>query len=112
MKKIIVLVCLSLNLSAQKQTLDSSNIVDEVNYMKYCMGNHHKAYIGGVSLVLSSLVVSGIAVATKQDIPVIYGTAAILGVVGTITIINANKWFKRASVGLNGKGMIVTYTFK
>lgn len=128
MKKIIIftmLVICAIGLNAQNVHKDSiSNPTQNMDYqyqidhIRYCAGQYNKqiknGYISiGVGVVFSSV---STLLSTKFDSNssknVIIGgsiVGGILALVGTIEIIDANKWMKKMYIGPNGIG--IKYNF-
>jgi hypothetical protein len=102
----------------RKQILDSVMMSQEIDYMKTCFTNYHKAYNQGAAVSVIGLTLattSGILLANKTETKLEYamlGLGGVTSAVGMIIIIDSHKWMGRAGLGITGNGVGVRYIFK
>lgn len=115
MKYLLITLLFPLYMNSQMSVKDSVNITDELNYMKTCLGNHHKEFSFGTVIFCFG---AGLGFTTtamnvpKNEKNALYIGSSIIAMGGAILMMHSNLYFKRASLGLNGNGISVKYRFK
>lgn len=95
------------------QTIDVLKIEDkykyEIDHIRYCAGKYRNEIMTGYvfSLAGTALITSTLFVETDnlENIAIMSKIGYGLGILGTILIIDSNKWMKRMYVGPNGIGI-------
>lgn len=94
---------------------DSVKVTDELVYLKKCMADYHRQHsIGTIILGVGT----GLGIATlimdvsSNEKNALLISSGVVAVVGSVIMIDASKFFKRASLGVNGNGLTVKYIFK
>lgn len=97
--------------------IDTVNVSEELNYLRFCMNKFHLQYTTGLTVTFIGAALAGASVFMsadnnfKQELGI--GGAAIL-LIGFGWTVDAHKWIGRAGWGVSGKGNMVEihYRFK
>jgi len=99
----------------QKLTTDEK-LKFQTDYVRHCLKKYHDEKMTGYGLQLAGIAMAGAGVAIENnknterklsspiDVVLIYGGAA-CSVAGLITLIDSEKWMKRAYIGPDGIGV-------
>lgn len=98
--------------SIQTTPVDIKSINDpykyEVDHIRYCAGRFNREMMSGYALsAIGTIITTTGAFADDPELPMIIGGG--IGLIGTILIIDSNKWMKRINIGPNGVG--IKYNF-
>ena len=97
---------------ALTSTLDIKKIDDpykyEIDHIRYCMGRYNSQVMTGYGLSIGGSVLT-IASAFIDDSGIGIAAGGVLTLIGSIVIIDGQKWTKRAYVGPNGMGVVFKF---
>lgn len=118
MKKFLIILLLPLFAKAQYTITPQTTTVtvkDEFDYIKNCLARQHGQFVAGSTICAIGLATTGTSfiIETDANAPkVIAAGGAALMFIGTIIIMDSHKWFKKASLGVSGKGNAVNVYYK
>lgn len=107
--------------SGLKKTIENNNTVnltDDYAYLKMCLGEARKEYRTGVRVFFLGSISTCVGVLllksgdTKNVGNMVTFGGSVITLIGYGSMVNSNKWFGRAALGLNGNGATVTYRLK
>lgn len=102
-------------ITMNSQITDITKIEDkykyEIDHIRYCAGKYRNEIMTGYAFSFAGAVATGSAIFmdNSDDIKLVTVVGFGLGLIGTILIIDSNKWMKKISVGPNGIG--IKYVF-
>ena len=118
MKKLILIMLVPFFVKAQyTQTVQTVtvSVSDEFQYMQNCFARQHSQFLTGSVISAIGLGITGASfyVETDANAPKVMAIGgACLMFIGTVVIIDSHKWFKKASLGVSGKGNSVNVYYK
>lgn len=96
-----------------KNTNDRNSTGDEsckyeIDHIRYCLGKYNKQVMTGYCIGIAGSAVTIVSAFTENS-GVGYAAGGVLSLIGTIVIIDGQKWTKRAYIGPNGVGIKFTF---
>lgn len=93
------------NLVSDKKIIEISDPLKyEIDHIRYCAGKYNKEIMAGYSLtIIGSVVSAGGAFLDEPEVPMIVGGC--MALIGSIVIIDSQKWMKKMYFGPNGVGV-------
>lgn len=115
MKKLLFIAILLPVIASAQINKDTVNVSDEINFMKTCFSEHNKEFSFGTVIFCAGVGLG--AVTTVMDVTsgekkALYVGSSIIAFGGSLVMIHSNRYFKKASLGLNCNGISVKYRFK
>jgi len=88
----------------QKTVEISDPLKYEIDHIRYCAGKYNKEIMAGYSLtIIGSVVSAGSVFLDEPEVPIIVGGCMVL--IGSILVIDSQKWMKKLYFGPNGVGI-------